>query len=519
MTQQTTRPIDPEELVQVLDAMREGLQIIDKDWRYTYVNAAAARHGRSEVASLLGRTMLDCYPGIEQTDMFRVLRHSMVERVPRALRNEFSYPDGKTATFELRVEPCSVGIMVLSIDVSESSRLEAQLLHAQKMEAVGRLAGSIAHDFNNVLSVILSYCGLLLSDLRPMDPIRADLETVQQAGQRAALLTRQLLAFSRQQLLSARVVDLNELVESAQQMFARLLGEDVEVVTYYDRRLPRVKVDPGQVDQVIMNLLVNARDAMPMGGKLTIETKRCVLDGSYASTHFDVTPGTYAMLAISDTGAGMSQDVQARIFEPFFTTKGPEKGTGLGLSTVFGIVKQSGGSVWVYSEPGQGTTFRIYFPQTAAERDEPSESTRPRSLRGSETILLVEDQMDVRKATAKVLERNGYHVLQAANAGEALLICEQHPRSIHLLLSDVVMPRMSGAELAERLAALRPRMRVLYMSGYADAAIVQHGILDPGVAYLQKPIAPEQLCLRVREVLDGPDRQSRSPRSTPSEGE
>jgi len=379
---------------------------------------------------------------------------------------------------------------------------EEQLRQAQKMEAIGRLSGSVAHDFNNLLSVILSYSDLLLSDLKPIDPLRSDIESIRKAGEKAADLTRQLLAFSRQQVLAPRVVDLNSVLIDSEKMLRRLLGEDIEIVAHYARTLARVKVDPSQIDQVLLNLVINARDAMPNGGKLTIETKEVELDDSYTSEHFGVASGQHVMLAVSDTGVGMDQETQARIFEPFFTTKDIGKGTGLGLSTVFGIVKQSGGHIWVYSEPGGGSTFKIYFPATEAEDNELPEPIELATLNGTVTILLVEDQDEVRRVAHAILRRYGYHVIEARNAGEALLSCERHPRTIHLLLTDVVMPQLSGRELAERLATMRPTMKVLYMSGYTENVIVHHGILDSGIAYLQKPIVPELLARRVREVLD-----------------
>lgn len=385
---------------------------------------------------------------------------------------------------------------------------EAQFRHAQKMEAVGRLAGSVAHDFNNQLSVILSYSSLLLSDLKPVDPLRADIDSIRKAGEKAAELTRQLLAFSRQQVLAPRVLDLNDVLDEAERMLRRLLAADIELVTRKERVLSRVKVDPGQIDQVIMNLCINARDAMPEGGKLTIETANVQLDASYTTEHFGVTPGPYVMLAISDTGVGMDEATQARIFEPFFTTKEQGKGTGLGLSTVFGIVRQSGGNIWVYSEPGSGTTFKIYFPTSTEADAPPQEPPPPATLHGTETVLLVEDQDEVRQVAQQILRRYGYHAIEARNAGEALLICERHPRPIHLLLTDVIMPHMSGRQLAERLVQIVPDLRVLFMSGYTENTIVHHGILDSGIAYLQKPLVPEMLVRRVREVLDAPRRNA-----------
>jgi two-component system, cell cycle sensor histidine kinase and response regulator CckA len=391
---------------------------------------------------------------------------------------------------------------------------ETQLRQAQKMEAIGRLAGSVAHDFNNMLSVIVGATDLLLEELNPLDPIRPDVDAIRKASQRASALTRQLLAFSRQQVLAPRVLDLNELIHELQKMLDRLLGADIELILRCERELPPVRVDPSQIDQVIMNLAINARDAMPNGGKLTIETQSVVLDGRYASAHFGAASGPHVMLAVSDTGTGMDRATQTRIFEPFFTTKEVGKGTGLGLSTVFGIVKQSGGNVWVYSELGVGTTFRIYFPAAVGVPFETAELTQPTRLRGSETVLLVEDQEDVLHVTQQILRRYGYHVLPARSAGEALLICEQHPRTIHLLLTDLVMPQMGGRQLAQRLLKLRPEVRVLFMSGYAEAAYTEDAAdAFPGLVYMQKPIVPEELARRVRSLLDAPRRRSSGPPS------
>jgi two-component system cell cycle sensor histidine kinase/response regulator CckA len=381
-------------------------------------------------------------------------------------------------------------------------KTELQLLHAQKLEAVGRLASGIAHDFNNLLSVVLSYSGLILADLKADDPLRLDIEQIEKAGVRAANLTRQLLAFSRQQVLQPRVLDLNQVLLGMDPMIRRLLGADVELTVLRSSGLGKIVADPGQIEQVVTNLVVNARDAMPDGGMLTIETKNIDLDQDYAAQHHGVTPGPHVVFAITDTGIGMDRDTQTRVFEPFFTTKERGKGTGLGLSTVIGIVEQSGGHVWVYSEPGQGSTFRVYLPRTgAALPDLTSLPPPPSSRRGSETVLLVEDDDPVRTVACGILRRNGYRVLEASNGGEALLVCEQHTAKIHLLLTDVVLPRMSGRQLVERLARVRPDMKVLFMSGYTEEAILQHGILESEVAYLQKPLTPAVLTRKVREVL------------------
>jgi two-component system cell cycle sensor histidine kinase/response regulator CckA len=391
---------------------------------------------------------------------------------------------------------------------AERKKLEGQLRQAQKMEAIGQLTGGIAHDFNNMLMVIIGYSELVLQRLKADDPLRSDIEQVKLAGDRASLLTRQLLAFSRKQVLQPKVLDINAVLTNMDRMLQRLIGEDIALVAEPAPRLWRAYADPGQIEQVIMNLAVNARDAMPQGGKLTIETANVQLDDAYVRQHAGSKPGPHVMLAVNDTGCGMDSETQARIFEPFFTTKEPGKGTGLGMSTVYGIVKQSGGYIWVYSEVGRGTTFKIYLPRVegVVETVEPGVSPA-RSVRGSETILLVEDDNAVRKLIHSTLHVYGYTVLEAHHSKHAIQVCERHAGPIHLMVTDVVMPEMSGRELAERLKPSHPDMKVLFMSGYTDKGIVHHGELVPGTAFLQKPFTPNALARKVREVLDAPAKQ------------
>jgi signal transduction histidine kinase/ActR/RegA family two-component response regulator len=380
--------------------------------------------------------------------------------------------------------------------------LEEQYRQAQKMEAVGQLAGGVAHDFNNLLTIISGYSELLLSRLPADDPSRELVEEIYMAGERAAGLTRQLLAFSRKQVLEPRVIDLNRIVDEAGKMLRRLIGEDVEVVTRLEDRLPKVKVDPGQAEQILVNLAVNARDAMPRGGRLTIATAAVEIDAGYARSHLEVEPGRHVRITVSDTGEGMDAATAARVFEPFFTTKAKGKGTGLGLATVYGIVKQSGGSIEVSSQPGKGTSFEIYLPTAGVEAAELAPPAPVPALDGAETLLLVEDDPQVRALSRLALSMHGYAVLEAGNGEEAVRLSDGHAGPIHLLVTDVVMPRMGGRQLAEALRARRPSMKVLFLSGYTDDAMMRHGISHAEVAFLPKPFTPAALAAKVREALD-----------------
>jgi two-component system, cell cycle sensor histidine kinase and response regulator CckA len=487
-----------------LDHIREGLQIIGRAWRYHYVNRAAAEHGRRAREELVGRTMMECYPGIDATDMFAMLQRCMESSSVERVENEFTFPDGSRARFELSVEPVPEGVLILSVDITERKTLEAQLHQAQRLESIGRLAGGIAHDFNNLLTVIISFAEFARAS-QPEgsgDDDDDDMDQIITAAHRAAGLVRQLLAFSRRQVVDPRVLSVNDHVTELEKMLARVLGEDIELSNKLDPELWPVRIDPGALEQVLMNLAVNARDAMPEGGKLTLETNNVALDESYQAARGGVVePGEYVVLAVSDSGAGMDLETQAHIFEPFYSTKG-ERGTGLGLSTCYGIVKQAGGHIWLYSEPGAGTTFKIYLPRVQEAVETRSRVADQAPASGDETVLVVEDDPLVRALAVRSLREYQYQVLEAPGCEEALRLLESADQRIDLLLTDVVMPGMSGKALAERARELGPGMRVLFMSGYAEEAIAQNRLLDRGVDLIQKPFTPAALARKVRVVLD-----------------
>ncbi len=617
----------------LFDDLFEGIQIIDPEYRYVYVNDTAAQHGRSVRGELIGRRMAEAFPGIEESDVFVQLRTCMKDRVPSQMVNRFQYADGRAAWFELRFRPVPIGVLILSVDVSaekaaaEELRLSrddlattlecmadgviatgvdgrvsrmnpaAELLtgwtedeakgrgidelvrfldertmhpvdhvaervlrdglriglanhtmlerrdgeripisssgapirdasgavrgvvmvlkdmkqeyaltgmlqRSQKMEALGTLAAGVAHDFNNLLTVISGYSEILLGKLALDDKVRGPIQMISKAGEQAAGLTRQLLAFSRQQVLEPVVLDLNGVVGEMHGMIERLLGEDVAIVVLCEPDLAGVLADPGKIEQVIVNLAVNARDAMPKGGSLTIQTANVELDAAYVHAHADVKPGSYVMLAVSDTGCGMDAATQARIFEPFFTTKEAGKGTGLGLATVFGIVRQSGGHIWLYSEPDQGTTFRIYLP-VSDQKPPPRKTTiEEETLHGAETILVVEDDDTVRGITIDGLEEYGYRILEARGGLEAIEIAETQPGPIEVLMTDAVMPGLTGQAVAERLVALRPDIRVLVVSGYSEEVIARRGALGERIAFLQKPFTVATLARKIRQLLE-----------------
>ncbi|MFC1494688.1 PAS domain S-box protein [Thermodesulfobacteriota bacterium] len=390
-------------------------------------------------------------------------------------------------------------------DITERISLEAQLRQAQKMEAIGTLAGGVAHDFNNILTTIIGNADLMLMDIDTDNPLIEEIKEIKMAGERAATLTSQLLAFSRKQIVQPKILDLNDVLENIEKMLVRLIGENIEILMIPGSALWKVEIDPGQVEQVLMNLVINAKDAMPIGGKLTIETVNIDLDDNYFAGHGIVgnQTGSYVLMTVSDTGLGMEKEVQKNIFDPFYTTKERDKGTGLGLSTVYGIVKQNNGFIWLYSEPGQGSTFKIYLPRVKRDVKEMEKEQPPvENFSGSEIVLIVEDDTGIRKLAQKTLQAYGYSVLVAENGEDALRISKEHKEPIDLMITDVVMPKMGGKIIAERLHELRPQMKIIYMSGYTDDAIVNHGVLVPGHNYLEKPFSPVDLARKVRQVLD-----------------
>jgi len=485
----------------LVDTAFDGV-VIQQDRIIKGANRSYAEMFGYSIEELIGRDVLELIPP-EQRDYVR----SKIAEDELVYETLGLKKDGTHINIEVSAKNClyegEPARLAAVRDITERKKLEEQLRQSQKMEAVGQLAGGIAHDFNNLLTAITGYSDLAMRKLQAEDPLRRNLEEIKKAGDRAAALTRQLLAFSRKQVLQPVVLNINAVLSELEKMLRRLIGEDVDLRTALEPELGSIKADPGQIEQVLMNLVVNARDAMPSGGKLTIETENVYLDEAYARQHTSVTPGHYVMLAVSDTGIGMDENTRVRIFEPFFTTKETGKGTGLGLSTVYGIVKQSGGNVWVYSEVGRGTTFKVYLPRVDEGAQEYKRTPEIEEiLQGTETILLAEDEELVRALAREILETYGYRVLEASNGGAALLICEREKEPIDLLITDVIMPEMGGRQLVERLNQLRPEMKVLYMSGYTDNAIVHQGVLDEGANFIQKPFAPDALARKVREVLN-----------------
>src|SRR6267143_7281160 len=472
-----------ERLRLIFDHVSDALFIADDSGRIIDANPAACALSSQSLETIRALTMAEVLP----------------ESSPQG-RSDHRVLDVRSAAF-------APGVLVYTIrDLTRQRKLEDQLVQAQKMEAVGQLAGGVAHDFNNLLTVIMSYSSMLLADMGANDAVRGDIQEISDAAQRAAALTRQLLAFSRKQVLQMRAVNVNAVVTDVEKMLRRLIGEDILLTTHLDPELALINADPGQLEQVLINLAVNARDAMPQGGDLTITTDNAELSDEHGERHLGAAPGSYIMLAVTDTGSGMTKDVQQRLFEPFYTTKGVGKGTGLGLATVHGIVKQSGGDVYVYSELGHGTTFKVYFPRLTKVADVVMTTAEHRAAapRGHETILLAEDDEALRALGARVLNALGYQVLVARTGKEAIQIVADHKGPIDLIATDVVMPEMNGSQLVAKVLEARPGIRVLFMSGYTDDEVMRRGVIDGQTAFLQKPFTPDLLAHKVREVLDVP---------------
>lgn len=495
-------------LAAIVESSDDAIFAANLDGTITNWNAGAERlYGHPSVEAV-GRPLTLIVPRDRLSEIGSVMQTVRRGERVRSHRTAHLRRNGSLVDVSIAVSPITgaegqvVGASIIARDNTDLMRLELQLRHSQKLEAVGRLAGGVAHDFNNLLTVIIGYCNELTNRLQMDEKTRSDLEEIERAAEKAAAVTHQLLAFSRRQLLKPVIINANEIVEQTDRMLRRLIGEDIELTAVLEPRLKAIKADPGQLEQVIMNLAVNARDAMPKGGKLTIQTANIVLDEEYVQTHVGSAPGPYVMLAVSDTGVGIDAELQRHIFEPFFTTKQSGKGTGLGLATVYGIVKQSGGHIWVYSEPGHGTTFKIYLPAAKGIARRTEAAHKEIDVSGTETILLVEDDQSVRSLAKRILERAGYTIIEAGDGEQALRILRDGDTSVELLLTDVIMPQMGGRALVESLSRLDRKIRVMYMSGYTDDAIVRHGVLEAGAHFIEKPFVPAELLRRVREVLN-----------------
>ncbi len=495
----------------LVENINEVIYTTDKEGRFTYISPVVEQITKYKVKELLGQhfsafifpadlpvveaNFRNVLKGTSKTDEFRV-----VDKDKQILHF-------RTYAQLLMKNQRAVGIIGVFTDITGHKRLQDQLHQAQKMESVGRLAGGVAHDFNNLLTVIIGYCEMLLDDTKDNPTANSMVKGINRAAERATSLTQQLLAFSRKQIIQPKRININELIVNLEKMLRRLISEHIALIIRLEAEPGIIKVDPAQLEQVLMNLAVNARDAMPGGGKLTIETSNIYLDDTYCRLHSEVTPGDYVMLSITDTGCGMDEKTEENIFEPFFTTKEPGKGTGLGLSTVYGIVKQSGGHIGFYSQINKGTTFNIYFPMTADQepaeyKTKEQESLEPKTVEGSESLLVVEDQDNLREMMVESLKSYGYSVHAAQDGTEALEICRQQNQSFDLLITDVVMPEMNGKELAEKIARQFPGIKTLYISGYAEDTIGDHNIFLAGLFFLPKPFSPTALAQKVRHILD-----------------
>ena len=501
----------------LIENVSDFIVVLQADGTIRYASPSFEREV-GDGSSVVGQNLLDLAAPEERAEVEKLLTAVNAKKMAREgemtpIESEFliRQRSGGVRTLEVSAtnlleHPAVSGIVINARDVTERRKLEGQLMQAQKMEAIGTLSGGIAHDFNNILTVILGHTEVLLQALRPSGAEYDHLKSVDEACRRASALTRQLLAFSRKQVLQPKVFNLNSLILDLDKMLRRLISEDIELETVTDPNLGATRADPGQIEQVVMNLVVNARDAMKSGGRITIETANVTLDEEYVRSHTGARSGPHVLLAVSDTGEGISPENLSLIFEPFFTTKEVGKGTGLGLSTVYGIVKQSGGNVWVYSQPGRGTTFKIYLPRVDEPESVVAEPVRRAASAGAETVLLVEDEPALRDLIKYALTGNGFTVLDVPGPADALALSRRHNGSLHLLLTDVIMPGMDGPALAKQVQEERPDIKILYMSGYATNFIMHDGVVDPGTNFLEKPFHPRTLLSKVREVLDGSSR-------------
>ena len=498
---------------------------LDEQGNFAFINDTIERYGY-KANELTGKNIIDIvHPEDRDIARYRINERRTGKRGTRDIEVRFLTADNDSLNVEIREnemwdnpvltisaeglystdkpgEAGFIGTIGIARDITERVKFEAQYQQAQKMESIGRLAGGIAHDFNNLLTVITVTSEMMLMDLAPDSQMSANVNEIKDTAERAASLTRQLLTFSRKQIVETKVLNINDILFRMDKMLRRLIGEDIELVFIPGRDLWPVKADPGQMEQVLTNLVVNARDAMRKGGTLTIETSNAHLDDHYAETHPDVTPGDYIMMTVSDTGIGMDENTKSKVFEPFFTTKDKGRGTGLGLSTCYGIVKQNGGNIRVYSEPGAGSTFEVCLPRTYGNRGETRKSTGEDLPGGTETILVAEDEPAVKKMIKRILTGRGYTVIEASHGDEAVTVATEYKKPIHLLLTDIIMPHMGGKEAAKIIQSIHNEINILFISGYTDDSIVHQGVLDPGVAFLQKPFTPQSLLKKIRDVLD-----------------
>ncbi|MBX3248930.1 MAG: response regulator [Myxococcales bacterium] len=494
------------DLADVLEHLNEGFQLIGPDFRYLFVNNVAATQGQRSRDELLGRTMMECYPGIEQTEMFALLSGLLADGGAHSMENEFAFPDGSRRWFELRMARVPQGVLILSIDISERKSLEAQVRRMHRMDAVGQLAGGVAHDFNNLLTVVQSYACFIRDDLEPSHPSRDDAEQIMQAARRGGDLTHRLLAFARQlpSTESGRV-EVGAALSDLELMLRRTIGEHVALTFVVPTGLGSAAIAPSELDQIVVNLVVNARDAMEGEGSIVLELDALQIDEAWVTDrNVSIMPGEYLVLSVSDDGQGMSREVLDQLFEPFFTTKREGEGTGLGLSTCWGLVGRAGGTITVYSEPGKGTTFRVYLPRATEAHQVPAIRETTATAGRGERILVVEDEAAVREIVARALRAAGYRAIEASSAAEALTIAEELGGELDLLLTDVVMPQMSGLELADQLRGRFPALRVVLVSGFTPRSLEHRGVDPREFPMLVKPFTPGALLRGVRGVLDAP---------------